>query len=321
MSRPQRIEFPNAYYHVMNRGAGSRKIFNNNQEYELFLNVLSEAHIQYNIEIFSYCLMSNHYHLLIKTPHGNLARAMRHINGIYTQRYNRLNVTDGPLFRGRYKSILIDSDSYLLHLSKYIHLNPLEAKMVDDLCNYKWSSYKAYIGNCDAPSWLFQSEIYGQLTTSGNKKELYQLFMENIKLNNKIINFFDKERTPPIFGGEEFISSVNTLNQSEEIAREDKLFKRPSLEKVIEETAREFSQSKESVIHTQKGRGRKNIPKIIAMYIAKKIYDYRLKEIAEVFGLAHYGAVASAISKLTAQLSEYPELGLKLNTIIKRLAP
>ena len=84
--------------------------------------------------------MSNHYHLLVKTPEGNLSRAMRHINGVYTQRHNRMNNTDGPLFRGRYKSILIDSDSYLLHLSKYIHLNPLEAGMTDDLSKYNWSS-------------------------------------------------------------------------------------------------------------------------------------------------------------------------------------
>ena len=140
MSRPQRIEYANAYYHVMNRGAGRRRIFNNDQERAHFLTIISDAHIQFNIGIHSYCLMPNHYHLLIKTPSSNLGRAMRHINGVYTQRYNRLNQTDGPLFRGRYKSILIDSDSYLLHLSKYIHLNLLESRMVDDLSDYKWSS-------------------------------------------------------------------------------------------------------------------------------------------------------------------------------------
>ena len=107
MSRPLRIEYANAFYHVMNRGAGRRAIFNTEDEQELFLSLLSEAHSQYNIEVHSYCLMTNHYHLLIKPPMANLSRAMRHINGIYTQRYNRLNGTDGPLFRGCYKAILV----------------------------------------------------------------------------------------------------------------------------------------------------------------------------------------------------------------------
>jgi len=321
MSRPQRIEYPNAYYHVMNRGAGSRKIFNNDEERVLFLAIIAEAHIQYNIEIHSYCLMSNHYHLLIKTPFSNLGRAMRHINGVYTQRYNRLNITDGPLFRGRYKSILIDSDAYLLQLSKYIHLNPLEARMVDDLSDYKWSSYQAYIGNCARPSWLFQSEIYGQLTAAANKGHRYRLFMSDIKLNDKIRNFFGKERTSPILGDEAFINSLNPLNQSEEIPREDRLFNRPTINKIIEDTASEFFLEIESIILSQKGRGRKNMPRKVAMYISKKIYDYRLKEIAEAFGLAHYGAVANAISIVTTKLIEHPELGLKLNAIIKRLDP
>ena len=98
----------NAFYHVINRGAGRRAICNTSkEEQELFIALLSEAHSQYNIEVHSYCLMTNHYHLLIKTPIANLSRAMRHINGIYTQRYNRLNSTDGPLFRGRNNFIFL----------------------------------------------------------------------------------------------------------------------------------------------------------------------------------------------------------------------
>ncbi len=321
MSRPLRIEYANAYYHVMNRGAGRRKIFNNDEEHELFLTIISDAYLQYNIEIHAYCLMSNHYHLLVKTPSGNLGRAMRHINGVYTQRYNHLNKTDGPLFRGRYKSILVDSDAYLLHLSKYIHFNPLQARITNDLSNYKWSSYSAYIGNCLPPSWLFQSEIYGQLTTALNKQNSYRLFMNDMKLDDEIKSFFNKERASPILGSEAFISSLNLLNQSEEVPRVDRLSNRPTLEKVIEATAKEFSENIEFIIQPQKGRGCINIPRKVAMHIAKKIYDYRLKEIAEAFGLIHYGAVANAIFTLASKLIEQPEIVLKLNAIIKRLDP
>jgi REP element-mobilizing transposase RayT len=112
-SGPQCIEYEDAYYHVMNRGAGRRDIFDDDTDREQFLTIVKEAHTQFGIEIHAYCLMSNHYHLLIKTPRGNLGRVMRHINGVFAQRLNRVKVTDGPMFRGRYKAILVDSDTYL----------------------------------------------------------------------------------------------------------------------------------------------------------------------------------------------------------------
>ncbi|WP_278025363.1 transposase [Legionella yabuuchiae] len=321
MSRPLRIEYENAFYHVMNRGAGRRTIFNNDQERELFLAIISETHVQYNIEIHAFCLMTNHYHLLIKTPSGNLARAMRHINSVYTQRYNRLNHSDGPLFRGRYKSILVDSDSYLLHLSKYIHLNPLEAGIVDDLTKYLWSSYPAYIGIDPTPPWLFQAEIYGQLTNYSDKFESYRLFMHESELNPKVKNFFGKERISPILGSTSFISNLKISEHSEEIPREDRFLSRPTIQLIIKETALEFSQNIESLCCSPKGRGKVNIPRKVAMYIAKKIWDYRLKEIADAFGLNHYGGVANAIFRLSRELSIQPELGIKINAIIKRLDP
>ena len=109
MSRPLRVEYPGAWYHVMNRGAGRRNIFNKKAHYSMFVKLLAEIVGQFDIEIHAYCLMNNHYHLLIRTPCANLARAMRHLNGVYTQRYNRMQKTDGSLFRGRYKAPSQDS--------------------------------------------------------------------------------------------------------------------------------------------------------------------------------------------------------------------
>ena len=140
MSRPLRIEYEDAYYHVMNRGRGRQCIFPDERYYDEYLKCLSEAHKRFGIEIHAFCLMGNHYHLLIKTPRANLGRAMRHIDGVYTQRYNRLKKTDGSLFRGRYKSIVIDASSYLLQVSRYIHRNPVELKkpLVKKIENYPW---------------------------------------------------------------------------------------------------------------------------------------------------------------------------------------
>jgi len=121
MPRPQRIEYENAFYHVMNRGRGKQIVFHSDEYYLSFLTLLAETRQRFGCVIHAYCLMANHYHLLIETPRANLSRIMRHINGVYTQRYNRLKKTDGPLFRGRYKSILVEQDAYLLQLTRYIH--------------------------------------------------------------------------------------------------------------------------------------------------------------------------------------------------------
>lgn len=127
MTRALRVEYPGAWYHVMNRGAARQNVFHKLKDFNSLLELIEEVVMRYGIEVHAYCLMSNHYHLLIRTLVTNLSRAMRHLNGLYTQRYNRSRQIDGPLFRGRFKSILVDADCYLLQLSRYIHLNPVVA--------------------------------------------------------------------------------------------------------------------------------------------------------------------------------------------------
>ena len=133
MSRPLRIQYPDAWYHVMNRGRRGEEIFTDDKDYAAFIDLLKEINDDYKVKVSAYCLMSNHYHLLVQTPDSNISRAMRHLNGVYTQRYNRIHHSDGPLFRGRYKAILVEADSYLLELLRYIHRNPLGAGVVDNL--------------------------------------------------------------------------------------------------------------------------------------------------------------------------------------------
>jgi len=116
MARPLRIHFENAYYHVMNRGRGRQRIFQYAADYQAFLATLAEAHARFGLQIHAYCLMGNHYHFLVHTPCDNLVQCMRHVNGLYTQRDNRLHHTDGPLFRGRYKAIVVQADRYVLAL-------------------------------------------------------------------------------------------------------------------------------------------------------------------------------------------------------------
>lgn len=139
MSRPLRIAYPEAWYHIMNRSQRSEAIFTEKEDFRVFTALLEETAEMWNIRISAYCLMPNHYHLLLQTPDGNISRGMRHINGVYTQRFNRKHGIDGPLFRGRYKSILIGADNHLLQLVRYIHRNPFRAGLVDALGDYPWT--------------------------------------------------------------------------------------------------------------------------------------------------------------------------------------
>ena len=161
MVRPLRVEYEGAYYHVMSRGRGRQTIFHGKRYYVRFLECLEQAHKRFALECHAYCLMGNHYHLLVRTPRGNLSRSMRHVNDVYTQYYNGLKNTDGPLFRGRYKAINIEASDYLLQVSRYIHRNRVETKksLVEQLDTYPWSSYSAYINKVDCPDWLYTDVV------------------------------------------------------------------------------------------------------------------------------------------------------------------
>ncbi|ODS34159.1 MAG: hypothetical protein SCARUB_00729 [Candidatus Scalindua rubra] len=179
MSRPLRIEYPGAFYHVMNRGTNFQKIFIEDADRREFLKLLGETSEIWKIRVHAYCLMDNHYHILIETPVIGLGRAMRHLNGVYTQRFNRKKKRDGALFRGRYRAILVQGDNYLLEIVRYIHMNP--AKKREDthaLMNYPWSSNNYYLGKKGKPEWLITSSILNLFSTNINQqKALYKEFI------------------------------------------------------------------------------------------------------------------------------------------------
>jgi len=179
MARQLRKLYENAWYHVMNRGIDKNPIFYNiNQKY-MFLDLLEYVSEEFLIEIHSYCLMSNHYHLLIHTPQPNLDKAMKYLNGVYTMRVNRDLNRDGSLLRGRYNSKVVDKDNYFLHVSRYIHLNPVEAGMTINPAHYPWSSYRAYIKKGMKPDWLHTEKIlecFGSIDPTNH----YQTFVEDL---------------------------------------------------------------------------------------------------------------------------------------------
>nr|VFK48404.1 MAG: REP element-mobilizing transposase RayT [Candidatus Kentron sp. TC] len=156
MTRPLRIEFPGALYHVTSRGNSREDIYWGNTDRELFMTILGEVCRLYNWSIHAWCLMTNHYHVLVETPDANLSKGMRYLNGIYTQRFNRRHGRVGHVYQGRYKAILVEKEIYLLELARYIVLNPVRAGMVDGAEHWIWSSYRATAGLADCPSWFDQ---------------------------------------------------------------------------------------------------------------------------------------------------------------------
>lgn len=155
MTRPLRLEFPNALYHVTSRGDRRENIFEDDEDRVRFLEILEGVVADDNWLCHGYCLMDNHYHLIIETLDGNLSKGMRQLNGVYTQASNRRYGRSGHLFQGRYKAILVDKERYLLELSRYVVLNPLRAKgMVKRLEDWSWSSYLAMVGDAPKPEWL-----------------------------------------------------------------------------------------------------------------------------------------------------------------------
>lgn len=154
MSRPVRIAFPDALYHVTSRGDRREDIFEDDADRRTFLGVLEQVIDRFNWICHAWCLMDNHYHLLIQTPDGNLSKGMRQLNGVYTQASNRRHGRVGHLFQGRFKAILVDRDAYLMELARYVVLNPVRAQMVKDPAKWPWSSYRASVGIDPVPPWL-----------------------------------------------------------------------------------------------------------------------------------------------------------------------
>ncbi|WGV98263.1 transposase [Vibrio sp. YMD68] len=178
MSRPLRIEYAGALYHVTSRGNARQPIYLDEADFTLFLEVLAETCERFNWVIHNYCLMTNHYHLLIETPEGNLSKGMRQLNGVYTQRFNRKHHRVGHLYQGRYKAILVDKESYLLEVGRYILLNPVRAHMVDAPHEYEWSSWPFITNQQQAPEWLAVDQTLLQFGRQRNRAvEKYKQFV------------------------------------------------------------------------------------------------------------------------------------------------
>ncbi len=296
MVRPHRVEYEGAYYHVMNRGRGRQNIYHDAKYFEAFEGCLEQAHRRFGLEVHAYCLMNNHYHLLVRTPRGNLSRAMRHVNGVYTQYYNRHKKTDGTLFRGRYKAINIEASSYLLEVSRYIHRNPVETKkpIVSRLEDYKWSSYPCYRNKNKSPDWLYKESVFSELG-SGQPTAAYGRFVEH-GVDDETEKFYEKNHWPAVRGSKRFIDKahLHSVNNGREVPR-DKPVK--EIVEVIEAVVHRTGLSEQEIFKSSRGKGNKNITRWMAMKLCQDYTGLSLKELASEFKVGSYSTVSATVGR------------------------
>jgi REP element-mobilizing transposase RayT len=312
MSRPLRIEYPNAFYHVMNRGANRQRTYLIDDDYEIFLEVVKESSKLFGIRILAYCLMPNHYHLLIQTPKANLGRAMRHLNGVYTQRFNRYHKKDGPLFRGRYKAILVQEDEYLTHLIRYIHLNPITANLTQDLSKYPWTSHRDYLKGQDQNPWLHTR--LGLAFFQSTLKKALGRYREFIKsgVDPKTLSFYGKKNQSPILGDPDFLNHIKETyilqdrKLSTEIPEAISYQGQKKADLIAQETSKLFKKPKEALYVSR--RGETNDARLIAVALTRDLSGLKLSEIAETFGMNSYKSVSSSCYRIKTRLAKEPSL-------------
>ena len=319
MSRPLRIEYPGAWYHVMNRGRRRENIFLSRNDYQIFLQVLQEASDAWNLKVSAYCLMSSHYHLLVHTPEGNLSRCMRHINGIYTQRFNRRHNNDGQLFRGRYKAVLIDADSYLLEVLRYIHRNPLQAGIVDNLKDYEWSSHHGYVSRAKKWDWLHKDVLLAMLSPQRSRQKSAYMDFVSRGVSEEIEKFYSLKNLPSILGADTFKEWVkeqfDRLRFHPEIPESRVLSSSPA--QIIDLVSAYFKIGKEQLMISR--RGTENLPRDLAIYLVRLHCRDTLAEIGSYFGIDTYSTVSSAIERIKARKRTDRSVKKELNELERKL--
>jgi putative transposase len=319
MARPLRIEYPDAFYHVSNVGLDKQKIFPSPKYYEAFIAGLEETCFRLNVQVHAYCLLKDQYHLLIKTPEANLSRFMRQVDGLYTQHFQRLKKSEGSLFKGRYKAVLVQADKYLLPLARYIHLGVRKG----DLETWQWSSYPAYINKAKAPAWLNREGVFEQVGATGAKRTAQIKQYTAAGVDEELAHFYGKKNLSSIMGDEKFKKSAKTKRSASKVrgvSRGAHAKWRPSCKDIISVVAKQFKVSEESIYTAARGPGSKNVPRWVAMYLCQELSAVTLQAIAKLFKLKRYGTVSTTVGKLKKEFLEDPKLMNTTSKLMKSLS-
>jgi putative transposase len=278
MARPLRLEFSGALYHVTSRGDRREDIFLSDDDRDDWLAVLGIVCARFNWVVHAFCHMTNHYHLLVETVDGNLSGGMRQLNGLYTQRFNRRHGLVGHLFQGRYKAILIQKETYLLELTRYVVLNPLRANMVESLDDWRWSSHFYIMGQVAHPPWLDVDGLLGQFDSQRSKalRNYRQFVMAGRGLPSPMLD----TRHQLLLGDDAFVERHCQTKNAEELREVSKAHRR-SVALSLDEYRTRHSDRDQAMAHA---------------YLSGA---YTMAEIGRHFGV-HYMTVSRAVRKFEA---------------------
>jgi len=319
MARPLRIEYPDAVYHISNYSAGNQRVFPSEKYFEAFLKGLEETCSRLNVEIQSFCLLRNQYHLIVKTPEANLSRFMRQVDGLYTQHYQKLKRSSGSLFKGRYKAVLIQSEKYLLPLSRYIH----SKVKASEVTNYPYSSYRYFTRKGKPPQWFNRNEIQKQLGVAASKRGLAYKRYVAVGVDDEMEHFYGKKNLSSIMGDEKFKKAAlkkRFATKTRGVSRGANAKWRPSCRQIISAVAKRFRVSETSIYKAARGPGSKNIPRWVAMYLCQELSASTLQSIAKLFRLKRYGTVSTTVGKLRKELKEDSKLLTSTERLSKQLS-
>ena len=275
MARPLRLELSGGLYHVTSRGDGREDIYLRDEDRESWLEILGQVCERFNWVCHAWCQMGNHYHLLVETPQANLSQGMRQLNGVYTQRFNRAHERCGHVFQGRYKAILVERDSYLLELARYVVLNPLRAKMIERLEDWPWSSYPATCGQGPLPSWLQTDWILAQFGES--RASAIVKYVAFVHEGARLPGVWANLQGQVFLGSEDFVTQMQTRIIESPTIREVPRAQRRAMAPSLTDLAEQY-------------------PRDEAMAQAYRSGQHTMLEIAKHFGV-HYATVSRAVKR------------------------
>ena len=309
----------------MNRGGSGRHVFPEGEDAAAFHEILADVAEQFGVEFHAYCLMGTHYHLLLRTRQPNLSRAMRHLDGVFTQRFHRRHGTDGALFRGRYKAILVQAERHLVAVSRYIHLNPVEAGLAGRPEDWPFSSYNGYLDWARAPSWLHTKNVLACFGSIGARIR-YRRFVEQ-GIDPGTRDFYGRPRLRPILGDDEFRERIRQElgpipdDQGRELPDLRFLVEPMPLGRIAAEVRATFGVD---AIHLTAGKPpyRRQLALARGAFVlaARRLGGWRLREIAAFLGYRSYDAAWRAALRFRNSADNDPALASTLAAIVSRLA-
>ena len=311
MARPLRVHFEGAIYHVTSRGNERKNIVRSDKDRELFIKVLAQMLEDHRVVCHAWVLMDNHFHLLLETPEANLSRAIRHLNGVYTQKFNKGNHRIGHLFQGRYKAILVEKGTHLLELCRYVVLNPIRARMAKRPGEWKWSSYRATAGIEKKEPWLTTDWVLSQF--GANRKQAERRFRKFVLEGMKSKKCPWDEVHGAYYGGEELKGKLKEIFKRKKRDLEVPLFhhrlEKHDPDRVLESVAKAF---KLEVAEVLKVTRRPNAARDVAIWLLRKESGLSLREIGEKLGV-RYSAIGNRMGVLREKAKEDLEFQKKLS--------